>query len=102
MHLEDGRSLVFAALYDSWEDPEGGFLLERKMTCCALRTSLHIWMMFLILTRVENGLVHLAGEAMYTFTILTTRVATRLEWLHGQNLYFLHLKILCCVSTELL
>lgn len=31
----------------------------------------------------------LAGETMHTFTILTTRVATRLEWLHGQNPYSL-------------
>lgn len=26
VHLEDGRPLVFAALYDSWEDPEGRLL----------------------------------------------------------------------------
>lgn len=46
VHMEDGQPFVFAALYDTWESPE--------------------------------------GETLYTFTILTTRVSKRLEWLHDR------------------
>lgn len=46
IHMQDGHPLVFAALYDTWESPE--------------------------------------GDMLYTFTILTTRVSKRLEWLHDR------------------
>jgi hypothetical protein len=29
-----------------------------------------------------------AGEVLYTFTILTTRVSKQLEWLHGEHTFF--------------
>ncbi|KAK8937535.1 hypothetical protein KSP40_PGU011715 [Platanthera guangdongensis] len=46
IHFKDGRPLVFAALYDSWQNSE--------------------------------------GEILYTFTILTTRSSSALEWLHDR------------------
>ncbi|XP_024543738.1 embryonic stem cell-specific 5-hydroxymethylcytosine-binding protein-like isoform X1 [Selaginella moellendorffii] len=46
IHFQDERPLVFACLYDSWQDAE--------------------------------------GDTLFTFTILTTRVSKRLEWLHDR------------------
>ncbi|XP_020246882.1 putative peptidase YMR114C [Asparagus officinalis] len=51
IHFKDNRPLVFAALYDSWENSE--------------------------------------GEVLHTFTILTTRSSSALEWLHGSSLFCL-------------
>ncbi|KAJ0988963.1 hypothetical protein J5N97_007319 [Dioscorea zingiberensis] len=46
IHFKDHRPLVFAALYDSWENSE--------------------------------------GDTLYTFTILTTRCSSSLQWLHDR------------------
>ncbi|XP_020526574.1 uncharacterized protein LOC18440126 isoform X1 [Amborella trichopoda] len=46
LHFRDGRALVFAGLYDTWENSE--------------------------------------GEGLYTFTILTTRCSSALDWLHDR------------------
>ncbi|XP_024024218.1 uncharacterized protein LOC21398924 [Morus notabilis] len=54
IHFKDGRPLVFAALYDSWEN-------------------------YLV-----TAIVIPAGEILYTFTILTISSSSALGWLHDR------------------
>ncbi|MBA0752850.1 hypothetical protein Gogos_005580 [Gossypium gossypioides] len=54
IHFKDGRPLVFAALYDSWENSEG------------------------------EALSSYSGEKLHTFTILTTSASSTFQWLHDR------------------
>ncbi|MBA0784410.1 hypothetical protein Gotri_006902 [Gossypium trilobum] len=56
IHFKDGRPLVFAALYDSWENSEGEALSSYSGLC----------------------------EKLHTFTILTTSASSTFQWLHDR------------------
>ncbi|XP_020425226.1 uncharacterized protein LOC18766273 isoform X1 [Prunus persica] len=57
VHFNDGRPLLFAALYDFWENSEGNDI----STVC-----------------------YPVGEKLYTFTIITTSSSSALGWLHDR------------------
>ncbi|KAM1761083.1 hypothetical protein ACFX11_003888 [Malus domestica] len=57
VYFKDGRPLLFAALYDSWENSEGADI-----------SSVH----------------YHAREKLYTFSIITTTSSSALGWLHGE------------------
>lgn len=83
IHFKDGRPLVFAALYDSWQNSEGKKFAEgcKELTLSIIKDHVN----FTLYTLNVDVILLTAGETLYTFTIVTTSSSSTLQWLHGES-----------------
>ncbi|KAB2636665.1 embryonic stem cell-specific 5-hydroxymethylcytosine-binding protein-like [Pyrus ussuriensis x Pyrus communis] len=85
VHFKDSRPLLFAALYDSWENSEGDDNLFSKPTLSEISLSVIVkFKVSLFLGADISNVRYPAGEKLYTFTIITTSSSSALGWLHDR------------------